>query len=60
DVVISDAKQGIVVSQAEGVTFENVRIETEGDQLNVKNAKGLSVNGETYEEIGFEAKKIAL
>lgn len=60
DVVISDAKQGIVVSQAEGVTFENVRIETEGDQLNVKNAKGLSVNGETYEEIGFEAKKIEL
>ena len=41
DVIINDAKEGVVISQAEGVTLENIRIETKGHTLDVKNAKNL-------------------
>ena len=37
NVTISDAKEGIVISQTQGVTLENVRIETKGDVLQIKN-----------------------
>ena len=49
NVVISDAKEGIVISQTKGVILENVRIETEGDVLQIKNAEDVKVTGKTYE-----------
>jgi polygalacturonase len=62
DVVITDAKRGVVISQAENVTFENVRIETVdgSDRLKVNNAKDLRVNGKEYAEIGYKAQSIEL
>jgi hypothetical protein len=48
DVIINDAKEGVVISQAEGVTLENIRIETKGHTLDVKNAKNLKVDGKVY------------
>ena len=45
NVIISDAKEGVVISQAEGVVLENIHIETKGHTLNVKNAKNLTVDG---------------
>ena len=62
NVVISQAKKGIVISQAEDVTFENVRIETVdgSDAMKVNNAKNLKVDGKEYAEIGFKAQAIEL
>ena len=56
DVIINDAKEGVVISQAEGVTLENIRIATKGHTLNVKNAKNLKVDGKVYTTIGTEGK----
>ncbi len=56
DVIISDAKEGVVISQAEGVTLENIRIDTQGHTLDVKNAKELKVDGKVYSTIGAEGK----
>lgn len=60
DVIVSEATEGIVINQAKGVSFENVRIETKGEVLNVKNAKNLKVNGTLYKEIGEEGKNLPL
>ena len=56
NVIISDAKEGVVISQAEGVVLENIHIETKGHTLNVKNAKNLNIDGKTYSAIGAEGK----
>lgn len=58
NVTISEAKEGVVVSQAEGIIFENIRIETNGETLEVKSAKALKVNGKSYKNI--DAKGIRL
>ena len=56
NVIISDAIEGVVISQAEGVVLENIHIETKGHTLNVKNAKNLNIDGKTYSAIGAEGK----
>jgi polygalacturonase len=49
DVVISDAKEGVVISQAANVILENMKIEArEGSPLRISNAKGVKVDGEIY------------
>lgn len=60
DVVITDAKQGIVISQAENVSIENVKIDTKGTALQVKQAKDLKVNGKTYNNSATKALNIDL
>ena len=53
NVVMTEATDGVVISQVDGVTLENIYVEsTKGKNiLNVKSAKNLKVDGETYEEI---------
>lgn len=60
NVVITDAKDGIVISQAEGVTLENIHIESAKGKntLNVKNAKNLSVDGRNYKEVDAKGQAI--
>ncbi|CDD97917.1 polygalacturonase (Pectinase) [Bacteroides intestinalis CAG:315] len=60
DVVVTDAKQGIVISQAENISIENVKIETKGTPLQVQKAKGLKVNGKTYNNSAAKALNIDL
>lgn len=60
NVVISDAKEGIVISQTKGVTLENVRIETEGDVLQIKNAEDVKINGKTYENKTSKGQSIKM
>ena len=60
NVIISDAKEGVVISQAEGVELENIHIETKGHTLNVKNAKNLTVDGKVYEELGAKGQILSL
>lgn len=60
NVVVSDAKEGIVISQAKGVTLENIRIETKGEVLQIQNAEGVKVNGKNYENKTAKAKAIKL
>ena len=48
DVNITNAKSGIVISQAENVTIDNTSVETEGETLKVKFAKNVKVNGEEF------------
>ena len=48
NVQITDAKAGIVISQAENVTIENANVEAEGDALKVRFAKNVKVNGEEF------------
>lgn len=48
DVNITNAKSGIVISQAENVTIDNTSVETEGEMLKVKFAKNVKVNGEEF------------
>ena len=38
--------------------MENIRIETKGHTLDVKNAKNLKVDGKVYSAIGAEGKML--
>lgn len=59
NVTISEAKEGVVVSQAEGIIFENIRIETNGKTLNVKSAKDLKVDGKSYRNIDVKGIRLS-
>lgn len=48
DVQITNAKAGIVISQAENVTIDNANVETEGEVLKVRFAKNVKVNVEEF------------
>ena len=58
NVVMTEATDGVVISQVDGVTLENVYVESaKGNNiLNVKNAKNLNIDGKTYSAIGVEGK----
>ena len=60
DVSISDAKQGIVMSQATDVTLERIHIETEGETLQVKNTQKLTLDGKEYQNDTAETLNIKL
>lgn len=48
DVVVSDAKSGVVISQAKDVTLENIRVETKGEVYQVKQTENLTIDGQPY------------
>ena len=50
DVVINEAKQGIVISQAENVTIDHTQVETQGEPLQVKDSRNVKVNGKVYHD----------
>ena len=61
DVVISQAKEGIVISQAKDVTIDNVRIEAKkGENLVIRNAYNVMVNGQEYNNETSKSQPIAL
>ena len=60
NVTISDAKQGITISQARNVTLENVHIGTPGDAMQIKNAQDIRVDGQTYQNPGPKAMPVKM
>lgn len=61
NVVMTDAKEGAVISYANGVIMENIKIVTAGgDLVKVKNSKDITINGTSYKEINNEGKVIDL
>nr|WP_320057706.1 glycoside hydrolase family 28 protein [uncultured Bacteroides sp.] len=57
DVIISDATEGAVISQADGVIMNNIKIITKkGPTLQAKNTKNLRVDGTLYKDIDFKGK----
>ena len=62
NVVMTEATDGVVISQVDGVTLENVYVESSkgNNILNVKNAKNLTVDGKTYEEINAKGEILSL
>lgn len=60
NVVISDATGGVVISQADGVTMENIRIETKSGAptLQIKNAKNIQVDGIVYKTVDGKGKNL--
>ena len=62
NVVMTEATDGVVISQVDGVTLENVYVESSkgNNILNVKNAKNLIVDGKVYEELGAKEEILSL
>lgn len=62
NVVITEATDGVVVSQVRGVQFANVYVESEkgNNILNVKNATNLIINDTAYIEIGVKGDTLSL
>lgn len=60
DVVITDAQEGVVISQADGVTMDNIRIETlkGGNTLQISNAKNITVDGKQYKQVDAKGLKV--
>lgn len=60
--MITEATDGVVISQADGVTMENIHVESSkgNNILNVKNAKNLTVDGKVYEELGAKGEILSL
>ncbi len=52
NVVITNAKEGAVISQGNGITLKNIQIQAkDGKQLSVKSSKEITVDGNRYESI---------
>ena len=58
NVIITQAKQGAVISQAEQVVFKNIRIDTKGHTLNAKNTKGLKIGDTGHDDIDGTGKEL--
>ncbi|MEG0646249.1 MAG: glycoside hydrolase family 28 protein [Bacteroides sp.] len=60
DVVITDAAEGVVISQADGVTMENICIETKSGSptLQIKNSKNIVIDGKQYKQINANGKSL--
>ncbi len=46
--IITNAKQGVIISQTENVTIQNVKVEIKGNTLQINNSKYEEINGRTY------------
>lgn len=62
NVVMTEATDGVVISQVDGVTLENIYVESSkgNNILNVKNAKNLTIDGKVYEELGAKEEILSL
>lgn len=59
NVIISDAKEGAVVSQADGVVMENIKITSPtGNSLSIKNANNIKVDGILFKEVDEKGKTV--
>lgn len=60
NVVITEAKEGVVLSQADNVTLDNITIETVTPQpaLKIKNSKDITVDGKLYKSV--DAKGVTM
>ena len=59
DVVITDSKEGVVISQAKNVTLENIHVEVKkGKALQITNAKDIVVDG-TRHNIGNKTESFS-
>lgn len=60
DVTITEAAEGVVISQAEGVEMSNIviRTQTGGDGLRISNAKNITIDGKVYKQIGNKSEKL--
>lgn len=49
NVIITDAQEGVVISQAVNVRMENIKVEAKkGEALRISNSKEITVDGETH------------
>ena len=62
NIVISGASEGPVISQADGVTLENIHIESaKGDNtLLLKNVKNIKVNQTAYSKVDSQGKTVSI
>lgn len=61
DVIITDASEGAVLSQADGVTMQNVQIVAKkGADVRMKNVNNISINGEKIPEVGNKEESFSL
>ncbi len=60
NVVITEAKEGVVLSQADNVTLDNITIETVTPQpaLKIKSSKDITVDGKLYKSV--DAKGVTM
>ena len=58
DVTMSDAKDGVILRNAEGATLKNVKIETikGGDNLKLQNVSKVCVDKKQYKKVGNKAE----
>ena len=58
DVTMSDAKDGVVLRNADGATLKNVKIETikGGDNLKLQNVSKVCVDKKQYKKVGNKAE----
>ena len=57
---MSDAKEGVFLSQTKNVTLENVVIKTTTPQpeLNIRSSKDLTIDGKAYESVDAKGLKM--
>ena len=62
NVVITDAAEGAVISQADGVTLDNIYIETQsnGPTLQMKNAKNIRIDGKLHKQVDAQGTNLTL
>ncbi len=60
NVIMSDAKEGVFLSQTKNVTLENVVIKTTTPQpeLNIRSSKDLTIDGKAYESVDAKGLKM--
>lgn len=61
DVIITEATEGAVLSNADGVTMKNVKIEpAKGPEVRMKNVRNITINENKLPEVGAQEKTFSL
>ncbi|WP_455673199.1 glycoside hydrolase family 28 protein [Phocaeicola sp.] len=60
NITVSDAKEGVILSEANEVNMKNVKVDLlkEGTNLQMKNVSDVTIDGKNYAEIGAKGEKI--
>lgn len=52
NMVVTDARTGVVISRVDGVKMSGLDVEADGPAVQIENASDVTINGKHYDEVG--------
>ena len=60
NIIVSNAKEGVVLSEADEVNMKNIKIELlkDGNSLKMQNVSNVTIDGKSHAEIGAAGEEL--